>query len=88
MAKWIRQDNMDKAHGFCHWMVKYQGNAGAKGIGAQYVIIIIGDGPSADSDYLEIDHGFLRAKQSFNKACINSGIIIFFLREKIQGTDG
>lgn len=66
-------------------MVKYQGNAGAKGIGAQYFFIIIGNGPSAESNYIEIDHGLLRAKQSFKEADLNNGIIIFFPPEKNPG---
>lgn len=82
MTKWIRQDNVDKPHGFCQRMVKYQSNARTKGIGAYYVFTIIGDGPSADSHHLEIGHVLLRAEQSLKEYCINSGITINVPPEK------
>jgi len=62
-AKSIWQGNMDKPHGFCPWMVKDQSDAGAKGIGAQYIFRTIGDGPATDFHHFESAHAIVRVNK-------------------------
>ncbi len=68
MAQLIRKGNMDKPHGFSFRMVKDQGDAGAEGIGAQYISRAVGDGPATDFHHLESAHAVGCAKESLNES--------------------